>query len=80
MFKSILKAAKSVSAKGNKFLASVITDVNSNQCSNCVHFTPEQEGLICEAYPEGIPMDIFTGKVDHSKPVKGDNGIQFKQK
>jgi len=31
----------------------------------------------CKAYPEGIPEEILTNKVDHHKPYKGDNGIQY---
>ena len=34
----------------------------------------------CEAFPDGIPDDIFTGMVDHRSPVDGDNGIQFEPK
>lgn len=32
----------------------------------------------CRAFPDGIPKEILTGEVDHSKPYKGDHGIQFK--
>ncbi|MCP5510235.1 MAG: hypothetical protein H7A24_00005 [Leptospiraceae bacterium] len=31
----------------------------------------------CDAYPNGIPFEIWTNKVDHSKPYPGDNGIRF---
>ena len=34
----------------------------------------------CKAYPEGIPDKISMGVVSHTKPYKGDNGIQFEQK
>lgn len=34
----------------------------------------------CDAYPEGIPVEIRTEEVDHRKPYKGDNGIQFEVK
>lgn len=81
MFKAILKKdnpSAKYSAK-DKFTMSNVT-VDSNQCNKCAHFQPEQEGLICKAFPKGIPMDIFMGKVDHTKPVNGDNGITFKSK
>lgn len=31
----------------------------------------------CEAFPLGIPEEIFYGKVEHREPYEGDNGIQF---
>lgn len=45
-------------------------------CNQCTHLYKDQFG--CEAYPDGIPKEILTGEVDHSKPYKGDHGIQFK--
>jgi len=46
----------------------------SNQCSICVHYT---SNLSCRAFPKQIPAQIREGKVDHSKPYPGDNGIRF---
>ncbi len=34
-------------------------------------------GFACEAYPQGIPIDIIANAVDHRKPYKGDNGLMF---
>lgn len=31
----------------------------------------------CEAFPDGIPKEIWDGKDDHTKPYKGDHGIQY---
>ena len=31
----------------------------------------------CDAFPDGIPEAMLTGKDQHRAPVKGDNGIQF---
>ncbi len=48
------------------------------QCSDCLNWnkgTPT-----CKAYPNGIPREILTNKVDHKNPYKGDNGIHFQEK
>jgi len=37
---------------------------------------PVQTGT-CDAYPLGIPLEIFVGGVDHRSPFPGDNGLQF---
>lgn len=31
----------------------------------------------CDAFPDGIPNEIDTGKNRHRKPFPGDGGIQF---
>jgi hypothetical protein len=43
-------------------------------CNRCIH---RKDGLTCEAYPEGIPIEIVSGELDHHKPLPGDHGIQF---
>ena len=51
----------------------------------CVHhvpsprqWTPEwPEPGTCKAFPGGIPVDVFVGRVDHRDPVRGDHGIRF---
>jgi len=46
----------------------------STQCLECRHYT----GLsTCEAYPEGIPQEIFTGIVDHTERYPGDMGFMW---
>jgi hypothetical protein len=32
----------------------------------------------CDAFPNGIPDEMLTGENKHTRPEKGDNGIQFK--
>ncbi len=44
-------------------------------CSYCKY--KNEEGRKCKAYPNGIPDAIIKGKIDHTKPYPGDNGIQF---
>ena len=44
-----------------------------NQCIGCTRFMFG----VCAAYPDGIPVEILNGTVDHTKPYKGDHGILF---
>ena len=43
------------------------------QCYKCKHYEGANK---CKAFDE-IPNKITQGKYDHTKPFKGDNGIQF---
>lgn len=47
---------------------------SSDQCISCKHY---RMLLKCKAYPDGIPVDIITGKHDHTKPFPGDNGVRY---
>ena len=31
----------------------------------------------CAAFPDGIPVDVFIGRLDHRMPLSGDNGLRF---
>ena len=46
----------------------------SMQCYECFHYSGDNK---CDAFPEGIPRQIYTGEHDHTKEFKGDNGIRF---
>lgn len=48
-------------------------------CDTCAHRSKVSPRL-CLAFPGGIPFDILIGKVDHKKPVKGDNGITYQER
>lgn len=47
----------------------------ARQCATCKNHIPHT--LTCRAYPNGIPMEIIRGRVDHSKPYQGDKGILY---
>jgi hypothetical protein len=47
-------------------------------CLTCAHFHAyERSGEFCDAFPDGIPLDILKGKNDHTAPYPGDHGIQY---
>jgi len=49
----------------------------SIQCLNCKHL--KKEPITCKAFEDGIPKKILDGDIDHRKPYKGDNGIQYEK-
>lgn len=48
----------------------------STQCLYCKHYRAFQE---CEAYPDGIPFEIFSGEHDHREEYEGDGGTRWEQ-
>ncbi len=42
-------------------------------CNHCQH---KRNGITCDAFPEGIPMEILRSG-EHFTSVPGDNGIVF---
>lgn len=50
----------------------------SRICSGCGRLKSSIDKT-CEAFPDGIPSDIWTGKNNHKKPVKGDMGLLFRE-
>ncbi len=43
-------------------------------CGACIFL---KDARTCRAFPEGIPEEIWEGRVSHDKPYPGDNGIRF---
>ena len=48
------------------------------QCAACTHLdrTATQDQL-CEAFPDGIPDEIWTNEVLHTASYPGDHGIHL---
>lgn len=46
-------------------------------CYSCVHAWATVES--CDAFPNGIPIDVLDWETDHRKPIVGDTGIVFEQ-
>ena len=52
-------------------------------CLKCKHLHVKslyEDMITCEAFPGGIPVDIFFEAKDHTKLIDGDSGIVFEEK
>lgn len=47
----------------------------------CKHFrgVSDEYGPICDAFPEGIPGNIFFEGGQHEEPYPGDQGIRYEE-
>jgi len=53
-------------------------------CMHCMHFHGgeeyfEEPYVSCEAFPEGIPDEIFEGENMHEEAYPGDKGLRFEE-
>jgi excisionase family DNA binding protein len=48
-------------------------------CYDC-NYLHAVNSRTCDAFPEGIPDEIWLGTIRHDKPYLGDHDIQFKPK
>lgn len=55
-----------------------MTTGRMNLCLGCIYLNRSSEKPSCDAF-EVIPDSIFYGGRDHRNPIKGDNGITFKE-
>lgn len=46
------------------------------QCTCCKNLI-DGEKRVCEAFPEGIPEELWMGRVSHEKAYEGDNGVRL---
>ncbi|HEY3417144.1 MAG TPA: hypothetical protein VGM23_09700 [Armatimonadota bacterium] len=47
-------------------------------CLVCKHFH-YLPSYTCDAFPEGIPDEVFYREIEHRQPIPGDHGIQFEK-
>ena len=60
----------------NRFVGSA-EEIYSPRCNQCKYRT---KGILCKAFPKGIPDEILTGKNNHTKPLpEQKNDIVFKE-
>ncbi len=58
----------------------LLTHMNVCQyCKHCFVKISKNDGIkfCCDAFPDGIPRDIFNSGYDHREPFPNDNGILF---
>lgn len=58
-----------------------MTFVTVPLCESCAHLRPADTaelGVVCDAFPDGIPDSIYRDGGDHRQPVDGDHGVQWK--
>lgn len=50
---------------------------DKSPCPKCKNLDSNGYKPFCKAFKGEIPNEILSGKNDHTKPFKGDNGIRF---
>ena len=65
---------------GSKELQEAYTEfaydiIGEPMCMSCSYSNHDST---CDAYPNGIPLEILSGEVNHFLPYEGDSGIQYK--
>jgi excisionase family DNA binding protein len=51
----------------------------SPPCYDCIHFREAKSGK-CDAFPDQIPEQLWSGEFQHDKPFPGDRGLRFRRK
>ncbi|MBL7976501.1 MAG: hypothetical protein JNJ85_16405 [Candidatus Kapabacteria bacterium] len=53
--------------------------IRSAQCELCINLI-ERTRRRCDAFPHGIPPEIWNDEIEHTRPYPGDGGIMFEKK
>ena len=49
-----------------------------SQCTACTHLDRQAEQQqLCDAFPSGIPDEIWTNEIAHTQSYPGDKGIHL---
>ncbi len=52
--------------------------VQFSQCLDCMNFIENDNGIFkCQAFPKGIPYDVFWNERIHDVYIEGDHGKIF---
>jgi len=54
-----------------------MTSIDAPMCIKCAHFQDLIEKPKCNAFPDGIPDEIWEEGFNHRNPFPGDDGILF---
>ncbi len=47
-------------------------NINTSYCNKCLHFDEEKNA--CNAFPNGIPTDLLSGKIKHKSKFPEQEG------
>ena len=50
-----------------------------SQCTACTHLDRQVADIshLCNAFPDGIPSEIWTNEVMHTRAYPGDHGVHL---
>ena len=66
--------------KGIKHSDYYISGLTCAICMDCKHFIGMGNMQpTCYAFPNGIPEDVWTGTIMHTKAINGDNGFHYEK-
>ena len=49
-------------------------------CLTCKHqlgWSREKRSTVCKAFPNGIPLGVLSGDVQHTEHLPGDHGFEY---
>jgi len=46
------------------------------QCTRCRYYRFNSTRA-CDAFPDGIPDDVYANRIHHDHPIPGDHGLRY---